>query len=98
MIVEDNDSHNSKLEPVLGGWVTGEHRLSEYFTKHENGYIKIGEDFFKTTVDKKSDQYRAIKALVLADYIQSKRNGASLRIYGSSTVYDSTALMRDTKS
>src|SRR5574343_427797 len=67
VIVEGLFSHNSKLEPVLGGWVTGEHRLSEYFTKHENGYIKSGEDFFKTTVDKKSDQYRARKTLVLAD-------------------------------
>ena len=73
LIVEGLYSHNSKLEPVLGGWVTGEHRLSEYFTKHENGYIKIGEDFFKTTVDKKSDQYRAIKALVLAIIYNQKK-------------------------
>jgi len=73
VIVEGLFSHNSKLEPVLGGWVTGEHRLSEYFTKHENGYIKIGEDFFKTTVDKKSDQYRAIKALVLAIIYNQKK-------------------------
>lgn len=70
-VIADNDY--SKLEPVLGGWVTGEHRLSEYFTKHENGYIKIGEDFFKTTVDKKSDQYRAIKALVLAIIYNQKK-------------------------
>ena len=97
LIVEGLYSHNSKLEPVLGGWVTGEHRLSEYFTKHENGYIKIGEDFFKTTVDKNRINTAQSRRSFLRSYT-IKRSGASLRIYGSSTVYDSTALMKDTKS
>lgn len=70
-IIADNDF--SKLEPVLGGWVMGEPRLSEYFTKHDNGYIKIGEDFFKKSVDKTSDEYRAIKALVLAIIYNQKK-------------------------
>lgn len=70
-IIADNDF--SKLEPVLGGWVMGEPRLSDYFTKHENGYIKIGEDFFKKSVDKVSDEYRAIKALVLAIIYNQKK-------------------------
>jgi uracil-DNA glycosylase family 4 len=70
-VIADNDF--SKLEPVLGGWVMGEERLSDYFTQHENGYIKIGEDFFKKSVDKVSDEYRAIKALVLAIIYNQKK-------------------------
>lgn len=62
--IADNDY--SKLEPILGGWVTGEEKLTEYFVKYPNGYIKIGEDFFKKSVDKTSSEYKAIKSLVLA--------------------------------
>ncbi len=69
--IADNDY--SKLEPIIGGWVTNEPRLTEYFVKYPNGYIKIGEDFFKKKVEKTSDQYRAVKALVLAIIYNKKR-------------------------
>lgn len=69
--ISDNDY--SKLEPILGGWVTQEPKLTEYFIKYPNGYIKIGEDFFKTSVDKNSDQYKAVKSLVLAILYNKKR-------------------------
>lgn len=63
-LIADNDY--SKLEPIIGGWVTNEPRLTDYFVKNTNGYIKIGEDFFKQNIDKNSDQYKAMKSLVLA--------------------------------
>jgi uracil-DNA glycosylase family 4 len=69
--IADNDY--SKLEPIAGGWVTGEHRLTEYFTKYPNGYIKIGEDFFKKTVEKSTKEYTAIKSLVLAIIYNKKK-------------------------
>ena len=70
-VIADNDY--SKLEPILGGWVTGEPKLTDYFIKYPNGYIKIGEDFFKTSVDKNSDQYKAVKSLVLAILYNKKQ-------------------------
>jgi len=70
-VIADNDY--SKLEPILGGWVTGEPKLTDYFVKHSNGYIKIGEDFFQTSVDKNSDQYKAMKSLVLAILYNKKK-------------------------
>lgn len=70
-VIADNDY--SKLEPILGGWVTGEPALTDYFIKYPNGYIKIGEDFFKTSVDKNSDQYKAVKSLVLAILYNKKK-------------------------
>jgi DNA polymerase I-like protein with 3'-5' exonuclease and polymerase domains len=60
------DNDYSKLEPVIGGWVTGERRLTEYFTKYPNGYIKIGADFFNKTVEKNTKEYTMMKSLVLA--------------------------------
>ena len=62
--IADNDY--SKLEPIIGGWVTGEHKLTEYFTKYPNGYIKIGADFFGKTVEKNTKEYTMMKSLVLA--------------------------------
>lgn len=69
--IADNDY--SKLEPILGGWVTNEPRLTEYFVKYPNGYIKIGEDFFNKTCDKTSDEYKAVKSLVLAIIYNKKK-------------------------
>lgn len=63
-LISDNDY--SKLEPILGGWVTNEPKLTDYFVKYPNGYIKIGEDFFKTSVEKNSSQYKMMKSLILA--------------------------------
>ena len=70
-LIADNDY--SKLEPIIGGWVTGEHRLTEYFTKYPNGYIKIGSDFFKKTVEKNTKEYTAMKSLVLAILYNKKK-------------------------
>lgn len=69
--IADNDY--SKLEPIVGGWVTGEHRLTEYFTKYPNGYIKIGADFFKKTVEKNTKEYTMMKSLVLAIIYNKKK-------------------------
>ena len=69
--ISDNDY--SKLEPIAGGWVTGEHRLTEYFTKYPNGYIKIGQDFFKKTVEKDTKEYTMMKSLVLAILYNKKK-------------------------
>lgn len=70
-VIADNDY--SKLEPILGGWVTGEEKLTEYFTKYPNGYIKIGEDFFKKTVEKNTKEYTMMKSLVLAILYMKKK-------------------------
>lgn len=72
-IAEGLFSHNSKLEPVAGGWVTGEHRLTEYFTKYPNGYIKIGKDFFNKEVEKNTKEYTLMKSLVLAILYNKKK-------------------------
>jgi uracil-DNA glycosylase family 4 len=69
--IADNDY--SKLEPILGGWVSGEHKLTEYFVKYPNGYIKIGEDFFKKTVAKNTKEYTAIKSLILGITYNKKK-------------------------
>lgn len=69
--ISDNDY--SKLEPILGGWVTGEEKLTEYFVKYPNGYLKIGEDFFKKSVEKNSDDYKAVKSLILAIIYNKKK-------------------------
>lgn len=69
--IADNDY--SKLEPILGGWVSNEPRLTEYFVKYPNGYIKIGEDFFKKTVEKNTKEYTAVKSLILAIIYNKKR-------------------------
>jgi DNA polymerase I-like protein with 3'-5' exonuclease and polymerase domains len=70
-LIADNDY--SKLEPILGGWVTGEPSLTDYFVKNANGYIKIGEDFFKQTIDKNGSEYKAMKSLVLAILYNKKK-------------------------
>ena len=62
--IADNDF--SKLEPILGGWVADEPKLTDYFVKYPNGYVKIGEDFFKKTVEKNTKEYTMMKSLVLA--------------------------------
>lgn len=69
--IADNDY--SKLEPIVGGWVTGETRLTEYFTKYPNGYIKIGADFFKKSVEKNTKEYTMMKSLVLAIIYNKKK-------------------------
>ena len=69
--IADNDY--SKLEPIVGGWVTGEHRLTEYFTKNPNGYISIGTDFFKKTVEKNTKEYTAVKSLILGVLYNKKK-------------------------
>lgn len=69
--IADNDY--SKLEPIAGGWVTGEHRLTEYFTKYPNGYIKIGKDFFDKEVEKNTKEYTMMKSLVLAILYNKKK-------------------------
>lgn len=69
--IADNDY--SKLEPIVGGWVTGEHKLTEYFTKYPNGYIKIGTDFFKKTVEKNTKEYTAVKSLILGILYNKKK-------------------------
>lgn len=63
-VIADNDY--SKLEPILGGWVADEPKLTDYFVKYPNGYVKIGEDFFKKTVEKNTKEYTMMKSLVLA--------------------------------
>ena len=69
--IADNDY--SKLEPIVGGWVAKEPRLTDYFVKYPNGYIKIGEEFFKKTVEKNTKEYTSIKALVLAIIYNKKK-------------------------
>lgn len=69
--IADNDY--SKLEPIAGGWVTGEEKLTEYFVKYPNGYIQIGNDFFKKTCEKNTDEYKAVKSLVLAIIYNKKK-------------------------
>lgn len=69
--IADNDY--SKLEPILGGWVSGEPKLTEYFVKYPNGYIKIGEDFFKKTVVKNTKEYTSVKSLVLGITYNKKK-------------------------
>lgn len=63
-VIADNDY--SKLEPIIGGWVTGERKLTEYFTETPNGYIQIGKDFFNKEVQKDTKEYTMMKSLVLA--------------------------------
>ena len=70
-VIADNDY--SKLEPILGGWVTNEPRLTEYFVKYPNGYIKIGTDFFGKTVEKNTKEYTSMKACVLAVLYNKKK-------------------------
>ena len=72
-IAEGFLSHNSKLEPISGGWVMNEPRLTDYFVKYSNGYIKIGEDFFKKSVEKNTSEYTAVKSLVLAVIYNQQR-------------------------
>lgn len=60
------DSDYSKLEPILCGYVANEPKLTDYFVKYPNGYIKIGEDFFKKTVEKNTKEYTMMKSCVLA--------------------------------
>ena len=69
--IADNDY--SKLEPILGGWVANEPRLTDYFVKYPNGYIKIGEDFFKKSVVKSTKEYTAVKSLVLGITYNKKK-------------------------
>ncbi len=69
--IADNDY--SKLEPILGGWVTNEPKLTDYFVKYPNGYIKIGEDFFKKAVEKNTKEYTAVKSLILAIIYNKKK-------------------------
>lgn len=69
--IADNDY--SKLEPILGGWVAGEPKLTDYFVKYPNGYIKIGDDFFKKTVEKNTKEYTAVKSLVLGITYNKKK-------------------------
>ena len=69
--IADNDY--SKLEPILGGWVSNEPKLTDYFVKYPNGYIKIGEDFFKKTVAKNTKEYTMMKSLVLGITYNKKK-------------------------
>jgi DNA polymerase I-like protein with 3'-5' exonuclease and polymerase domains len=69
--IADNDY--SKLEPIVGGWVTGEHRLTEYFTETPNGYISIGKDFFNKVVEAKTKEYTMMKSMVLAILYNKKK-------------------------
>jgi DNA polymerase I-like protein with 3'-5' exonuclease and polymerase domains len=55
----------SKLEVLLFAWLSGDTKLFEYFTKR-GGYIGIGKDFFKTTIEKDTPQYTLIKSTHLA--------------------------------
>lgn len=70
-VIADNDY--SKLEPILGGWVAHEPRLTDYFVKNPNGYISLGTDFFKKTVEKNTKEYTAIKSLILAILYMTKK-------------------------
>ena len=85
--ISDNDY--SKLEPIAGGWVTGEHRLTEYFTKYPNGYIKIGQDFFKKTVEKDTKEYTMMKSLVLAILYNKKKWSLAEDIWAQGVKLDS---------
>jgi DNA polymerase I-like protein with 3'-5' exonuclease and polymerase domains len=67
------DCDYNKLEPILGGWVAGEPKLTEYFVKYPNGYIKIGTDFFKKTVEKGTKEYTSVKSLVLGITYNKKK-------------------------
>jgi len=53
-----------KLEPTIMSWVVDEQKMYQHFTEGE-GYIGIGKDFFGKTIDKKSNDYRMIKSIVL---------------------------------
>lgn len=85
--IADNDY--SKLEPIVGGWVTGEYRLTEYFTKYPNGYIKIGADFFKKTVEKNTKEYTMMKSLVLAIIYNKKKWSLGDDLWSQGTKLDS---------
>ncbi len=86
-VIADNDY--SKLEPIAGGWVTGEHRLTEYFTKYPNGYIKIGQDFFKKTVEKNTKEYTTMKSLVLAILYNKKKWSLAEDLWNNGVQLDS---------
>ena len=85
--ISDNDYN--KVEPIAGGWVTGEHRLTEYFTKYPNGYIKIGQDFFKKTVEKDTKEYTMMKSLVLAILYNKKKWSLADDIWAQGVKLDS---------
>jgi DNA polymerase I-like protein with 3'-5' exonuclease and polymerase domains len=85
--IADNDY--SKLEPILGGWVTGEPRLTEYFVKYPNGYIKIGEDFFKKTVEKNTKEYTVVKSLILGIIYNKKKWSLAEELWIGGTKFDS---------
>ena len=89
LIVEGMFSHNSKLEPIAGGWVTGEHRLTEYFTKYPNGYIKIGKDFFRKDIEPKTKEYTMMKSLVLAILYNKKKWSLADDIWAQGVKLDS---------
>ncbi len=86
-VIADNDY--SKLEPIIGGWVTGEHRLTEYFTKYPNGYIKIGSDFFRKTVEKNTKEYTMMKSLILAILYNKKKWSLADDLWGTGVKLDS---------
>ncbi|MGH9909436.1 MAG: DNA polymerase, partial [Nitrososphaerales archaeon] len=83
------DCDYNKLEPILGGWVANEPRLTEYFVKYPNGYIKIGEDFFKKTVDKTTKEYTAMKSLVLAIIYNKKKWSTAEDLWSRGVRFDS---------
>lgn len=85
--IADNDY--SKLEPILGGWVANEPRLTEYFVKYPNGYIKIGEDFFKKTVAKGTKEYTSVKSLVLGITYNKKKWSLAEDLWGQGVQLDS---------
>ncbi len=85
-VIADNDY--SKLEPIVGGWVTGEERLTEYFTNTPNGYIAIGTDFFKKTVEKNTKEYTAMKSLILAILYNKKQWSLAEDLWGSGVQLD----------
>jgi uracil-DNA glycosylase family 4 len=79
----------SKLEPTIGGWITGEHKLTEYFTKYPNGYIKIGTDFFKKTVEKNTKEYTMVKSLILGILYNKQKWSLAEDIWGQGIKLDS---------
>lgn len=85
--IADNDY--SKLEPILGGWVSGEPKLTDYFVKYPNGYIKIGDDFFKKTVEKNTKEYTAVKSLVLGITYNKKKWSLADDMWASGAKLDS---------
>lgn len=85
--ISDNDYN--KLEPIAGGWVTGEHRLTEYFTKYPNGYIKIGKDFFKKDIEADTKEYTMMKSLVLAILYNKKKWSLADDIWAQGVKLDS---------